>query len=127
MAKLNLPINRVKPVAAFVGQLISKLTTLDANKDGKIQFLEIMSALQVVGFEAFQSFYGFSMNEFKAQLRDIDPQERGELLAAFKEKFVLSDLEAELLLEAWIDWAVQGISLIERTKMIFGKTETVAA
>lgn len=129
MAKTNLglPITRVKPVAAFLGQLITKMTTLDSNKDGKVQFLEIINALQVLGFEAFNSFYGFSFSEFKLQLRDLDDAERQEILNAFKEKFQLTNLEAELLLEAWVDWAVQGITLIERTKAVFARTEAVAA
>jgi len=125
MAKTNLglPITKVTPVVGFIGQLISKLTTLDTNKDGKIAFLEIVNILQVVGFEAFQAFYGFSMAEFKDQLADIDEAERAQIIAVFKEKFSLTNTEAELLLEGWMEWLVQGVSLVQRTKRVFGKKE----
>jgi hypothetical protein len=69
----------------------------------------------VTAFDAFKEFVGFNFAEFKAQIRDIDPDERKILITTFKDNFRLSEIEAELLLETWLDWLEHGVTLYERT------------
>lgn len=121
------PITRVKPVVSFLANLVSRITQIDANRDGRVQMLEALNALQVLAFEAFKDFYGFSVAELRLQVRDIDEAERAELVAVFKEKFILTNTEAELVIEAWLDWLSQGFGLFERTKALFDKTTPVVA
>ncbi|HMP13447.1 MAG TPA: hypothetical protein PKD70_06190 [Saprospiraceae bacterium] len=116
MAKqTNLPIDRVKPVVRFFARFISNLLQIDSNKDGRIQWLEALNMIQVTAFDAFKEFVGFNFAEFKAQLKDIDQTERRVLIDAFKENFRLSEIEAELLLETWLDLLEHGVTLYERT------------
>lgn len=123
----TLPITQVKPVTAFIGKLVTNSIAIDQNKDGVIQMMEWLNLLQVTVLDVFRQFAGFSFAEFKAQLRDIDPNERKELIATFKEVFVLSDTEAELLLEMWLDWLEQGVSLFERTRNFLQSRKPVTA
>jgi hypothetical protein len=116
MAKqTNLPIDRVKPVVRFFARFISNLLQIDSNKDGRIQWLEALNMIQVTAFDIFKEFVGFNFQEFKAQMRDIDPEERKVLIEVLKDNFRLSDIEAELLLESWLDWLEHGVTMYERT------------
>jgi hypothetical protein len=116
--KSNLPITRVTPVTHFLAEMVSALIGIDSDKNGAISLAEALNALQIIGLRAVTTFVGFDMKEFKEQLRDIDPQERKQLVDAFAAKFTLGNLEAEILVEDWLRWLEQGITNIERTKRL---------
>jgi acetylglutamate kinase len=117
----NLPITRVTPVTHLLAEAVSALINIDADKNGAVSLAEALNALQIIGLRAVTTFVGFDMKDFKDQLRDIDAQERKQLIEAFASKFTLSNLEAEILVEDWLRWLEQGVTNIERTKRIIAK------
>lgn len=118
MAKQNLPITRVTPVTSFLAEAVSALINIDADKNGAVSLAEALNSLQIIALRAVTTFVGFDMAEFRAQLKDIDPQERKDLVETFAAKFKLPNVEAEILVEDWLRWLEQGITNIERTKRL---------
>lgn len=118
MAKQNLPITRVTPVTHFLAETVSALINIDTDRNGAISIAEALNAIQIIGLRAVTTFVGFNMSEFREQLKDIDPQERKQLIDAFASKFTLGNLEAEILVEDWLRWVEQGVTNIERTKRL---------
>jgi acetylglutamate kinase len=114
----NLPITRVTPVTHFLAEAVSAIINIDSDKNGAISLAEALNALQIIGLRAVTTFVGFDMKEFREQLRDIDAQERKQLVEAFASKFTLGNLEAEILVEDWLRWLEHGITNIERTKRL---------
>lgn len=128
MAKqTNLPITRVTPVTSFLAEAVSALIQIDGNRDGAISLAEALNALQIIGLRAVTTFVGFDMKEFRAQIADIDPAERLQLIETFAAKFTLSNVEAEILVEDWLRWLEQGITNIERTKRLIAASRPIAA
>jgi hypothetical protein len=128
MAKqTNLPITRVTPVTSFLAEAVSALIQIDGNRDGAISLAEALNALQIIGLRAVTTFVGFDMKEFRAQLGDLDPVERKQLIETFAAKFTLSNVEAEILVEDWLRWLEQGITNIERTKRLIAASRPIAA
>jgi acetylglutamate kinase len=117
----NLPITRVTPVTHLLAESVSALINIDADKNGAVSLAEALNALQIIGLRAVTTFVGFDMKDFKDQLRDIDAQERKQLIEAFASKFTLPNLEAEILVEDWLRWVEQGVTNIERTKRIIAQ------
>lgn len=122
-ANNELGIDNARILAGFLGKIVTAVSTIDANRDGKITALEILNKLQVIAFDAFVTLPGISVKKAIAELRDANNEERQQLLLAFAEKFQLNNVEAEWLLEDWIFWLEQGYTLYVRTKQMFAKTE----
>lgn len=118
MAKQSLPITRVTPVTSFLAEVVSALIGIDTDKNGAVSLAEALNSLQIIGLRAVTTFVGFNLAEFRDQIKDIDPQERRQLIEAFSQKFTLSNVEAEILVEDWLRWLEQGISNVERTKRL---------
>lgn len=127
MAKSALPITRVTPVTQFLAEVVSALLGIDADRNGAISFAEALNSIQIIGLRAVTTFVGFDMKEFRAQLKDLDPEERRQLIAAFAEKFRLADVEAEILVEDWLSWIEQGITNVQRTKRLIAAKVPQAA
>lgn len=127
MAKSALPITRVTPVTQFLAEVVSALLGIDGDKNGAISFAEALNSIQIIGLRAVTTFVGFDMKEFRAQLKDLDPEERRQLIAAFAEKFRLADVEAEILVEDWLAWIEQGVTNVQRTKRLIAAKVPQAA
>lgn len=123
----NLPITRVTPVTSFLAEAVSALIQIDGNRDGAISLAEALNALQIIGLRAVTTFVGFDMKEFRAQLADLDPVERKQLIETFAGKFTLPNVEAEILVEDWLRWLENGIANIERTKRLIAASRPIAA
>lgn len=110
----------VAPVAAFVGNLFTSLTTVDANKDGKISWIEGINKIQVIGLQALSTFSGFELTLFRQGLDDLrkDAEARKQMIEAFVEKFELSNREAEYLFEDFIRWLADGVTLFNRLQSL---------
>jgi hypothetical protein len=117
----ELGIDNARILSAFLGKVVTAVSTIDANRDGKITALEVLNKLQVIAFEAFVTLPGMSLKTALAELRDANNDERQQLLLAFAEKFQLNNVEAEWLLEDWLFWLEEGITLAARTKRLFAK------
>jgi len=114
----ELGIDQAAIIASFMGQTITALTSLDANQDGKITYVEILNKVQVIGLAALATFPGLNFKTAIAQFKDADHEERKELIASFAAKFELSNTEAEWLIEDWLTWLSDGFSLVARTRTI---------
>jgi len=114
----ELGIDQAKIIAGFVGQTITALTSLDADQDGKITYVEILAKLQVIGLAALSTFPGLNFKLAIAQFKDTNNAERQELILTFAEKFQLSNTEAEWLIEDWLSWLSDGFNLVARTRAI---------
>jgi hypothetical protein len=121
----ELGIDNARILSGFIGKVVTAVSTIDANQDGKITALEILNKLQVIAFDAFVTLPGMSVKRAIAELRDANNEERQQLLLAFAEKFQLNNVEAEWLLEDWLFWLEEGFTLYTRTKEMFTKTEVV--
>lgn len=117
----NLPTTKVDPIVAFLGKLITQLVHIDEDQDNKVEGAEILKFAQNVGFDAFATFKDFSAQEFLAQLKDLDEEERKKEIEIFAQDFVLRNQEAEWLLEDWLRFLEQGIILVQRSKTVFSK------
>lgn len=124
MAKSNLlavsATNPASPVAGFVGELITGLATLDANRDKKITWLEMINKVQLIGFKALSTFSGFDLAEFKEGIAELyqNTSARKELIEAFIQTFELTNREAEYLLEDFLRWLEQGVTLYNRLQAL---------
>jgi hypothetical protein len=127
MAKSALPITRVTPVTQFLAEVVSALLGIDGDRNGAISFAEALNSIQIIGLRAVTTFVGFDMKEFRAQLKDLGPEERRQLIAAFAEKFRLADMEAEILVEDWLAWIEQGVTNVQRTKRLIAAKVPQAA
>jgi hypothetical protein len=117
----ELGIQAVSPVVAFTGRLVTTVVNIDEDGDGKVEGSEILKAAQNIGFDAFAVFRGFNLGEVKAELKDLDPTERQQLIDVFAKEFDLSNDEAEYLIEDWIEWLNRGTVLISRTRAMTKK------
>lgn len=123
----NLDIDQAKIVSGFLGQLITAVVNIDGNGDGKISWIEILNKVQVIGLNALAIFPTINLRVALAQLKDADAQEREQLIAAFSEKFDLTNDAAEWLIEDWIFWLEEGFTLFKRTQAMLKPAETVVA
>lgn len=123
----NLDIDQAKIVSGFLGQLVTAVANIDGNGDGKISWIEILNKVQVIGLSALSIFPNVNLRVALAQLKDADAGERDQLIAAFSEKFDLSNDQAEWIIEDWIKWLEDGFTLFKRTQATFKPVETVPA
>lgn len=117
----DLGIELVDPVVAFLGRTINRIVTIDEDKDGDIEGMEILSFAQKVGFDGFAIFQGFRFKEFWAQVKDVDEAERGKLINKFAETFNIPNDEAEFLVEDWLRHLDTTAHLVNRTRKVFGR------
>lgn len=117
----QLGIDMVNPVMGFLARLIPRIVYIDEDKDGKVEGGEILNTGYKLAFDAFGTFNGWSWNDFIAQLRDADPEERKELIQTFATEFELSNDVAEILIEDWMRHLDQTATLVIRTKKFFTK------
>lgn len=110
----------VNRVSAFIGMLITSIFTLDANHDSKVTWIEVFNKIQVIGLKALVTFPGFDLAEFKQGLAELktDSSARKQLIDSFAEQFELSNREAEYLLEDFLRWLEQGVTLYNRLQAI---------
>jgi len=97
-------------VGELVGQLATVLLRIDANQDKKISTLEIMNAVQVIAFKAFEVFG--SLDAIRQAFQDFTPEDLVVVLDGFDESFDLTDDEWEVLIERTLEWIAEGALLI---------------
>ena len=125
-ANNELGIDNAKVVSGFLGQLVSAVANVDANKDGKISLLEILAKAQVIAFAAISQLSGISLKAALAELKDLNSDERQRLIANFASTFELANRDAEWLVEDWLFWLEEGFSLFGRTKAMWKKEDEPA-
>ena len=82
----------------WIGSLISGISRLDRNKNNKIEREEVLLLLQeIVNVELFTILP--NARESLRQIIKANPEERGELITSFAEKFDLDNDELELAIE----------------------------
>lgn len=116
---MSLGIEKLKPTIKVLAQLISSVSSVDANQDGKIDAAETFGIVQVFVMKLI-SVYG-SLGEALVELKDVDSQERKELILAFNEAFNLTDDVVEELIEEWLVTIDQVVSLGTKTLEHFKK------
>lgn len=116
---MSLGIEKLKPTIKVLAQLISSVSSADANQDGKIDAAETFSIVQVFVMKLI-SVYG-SLSGALAELKDLDAQERKELITAFNEAFDLTDDVVEELIEEWLVTIDQVATLGAKTLEHFKK------
>ena len=77
----NLGIEQISPWARFVGQTATTIANIDQDQDKKVSLAEALNALQIIGLKAFSNYTETDWQEFKAQIKDVDPQEVKQLIA----------------------------------------------
>lgn len=97
---MSLGIENLKPTIKVLAQLISSISSADSNQDGKIDAAEMFGIVQVFVMKLI-TIYG-SLSEAMTELKDLDSQERKELIAAFNEAFDLKNDVVEELIEEWL-------------------------
>jgi hypothetical protein len=120
---MSLPITQVKLVVETAAEALSTVVKLLSGGSifGAIGLLSSLSALK-----------GVNKHALLDQLKDADPAERAELLAAFKSKLVLEDKALEAKIESGADCLDEAIGLgidayevIERGVALVGKVKGV--
>jgi hypothetical protein len=112
-------IDKLTVLVKTLAQLISTAVKVDANKDGKIDAVEIFSIAQFVVVKAI-SVYG-SLDGTVAEFKDLDAQEKKQLIEAFNEEFNLPNVEVEKLIEEWLVVINQLATLSTKTLNHFKK------
>jgi len=112
------PITMVDPVVGFVGRTITDIIFVDEDQDERVEGSELLIFGQKRVMDAFATFQGFKINEFRAQLGDVDAQELDQLVETFRTHYKTSRFEAEILVEDWLQWVANGAKLVDRTKKL---------
>ena len=114
-------IDKLSPLARYIGKVITKVAAADANKDGKITGLEILTVGQGIAVDSFATFAGFSWPDVLAQGSNLDEQEIKVLAQDFAGTFDISNNEAELIIELWVEHLVQTARLVMKTAKVLRK------
>jgi hypothetical protein len=116
---MSLGIENLKPTVKVLAQLISSLSKADSNGDGKIDAAEMFGIVQVFVMRLI-SVYG-SLGDAVLELKDLNSDERKELILVFNEAFVLKNDAGEKLIEEWILLLDQLVNLGSKTLNHFKK------
>lgn len=110
---MALGIENLKPTIKILAQLITMSTSLDSNKDGKVDTAEMLGIIQIFVMKLI-TVYG-SLGEAIDELKDVDSNERTEIIKIFNEEFKLDNKVLEEIIEEWLLIADQLITLGSKT------------
>lgn len=117
-----LPTTQVDPIVGFVARTITDVVRIDDDQDGRVEGAEILSFSWKRSQDAFATFRGWNLKEFRAQFGDLDEGERKAQIEIFAKAFDLRNDDAEFLIEDWLRWMEQGATLIGRTRRVMQKS-----
>lgn len=110
---MSLGTEKLSGVVRTLAQLITSAIKVDANKDGKIDTVEIFAIVQFFVVKVV-SVYG-SFDQALLELKDLTHEERAELIQVFNSEFDLENDQVEKLLEEWLVIIDQAITISSKT------------
>ena len=106
-------IDNLKPVVDFLGTTVSAVLDADANGDGKVSLLEAARVAPSVIFRIFGIFN--NLQKAGAEIKDLTADEISQLIATLGITLKLNKVDADLLLQEWLNWAAQTVILVDKT------------
>jgi hypothetical protein len=110
---MSLGTEKLQGVVKTLAQLISATVKIDANKDGKIDTIEIFSIVQFFVVKVV-SIYG-TFDQAMLELKDLTNEERAHLIEVFNSEFNLPNVEVEKLIQDWLVVINQAVTLSIKT------------